>query len=171
MTIPEALLETFKRNARVNEYIFEHLTPEDLALSDGKGGGTVLQLLSHMASSRGGWLLNMGLSPEHATEIKSLAGDVNLWEWQARDLTEMRAMFAVSDRATLEAVEAHLHSGEPFGDPHGAKAFPSDPVYFLPYMIVHDSHHRGQIMALLRQSGRSQTQLDALEEQWDIWRD
>ena len=107
--------ETFDRNARVNEFLLDHLTIEDLSLSDGKGGDTVLQLLSHMASSRGGWLLEMGLSPEHAVELKKLAGNVSLWEWQASGPAEVRAMLAAGDRAVVNAVQTHVRAGAAAG--------------------------------------------------------
>lgn len=168
--IPDLLLESFRRNARVNGFLLDHLTTEDFSLSDGKGGDTVLQLLSHMASSRGGWLLEMGLSPEHAVELKKLAGHASLWEWQASDPAEVRAMLTAGDRAVVNAVQAHVRAGEPFADPYAATAFPSSPAHFLPYIVIHDSHHRGQIVALMRQSGRSKQQMDKLEELWDILR-
>lgn len=38
--------------------------------------------------------------------------------------------------------------------------------------IVHDAHHRGQIMALLRQSGRGAEERERLEQAtWPIWRE
>jgi uncharacterized damage-inducible protein DinB len=39
------------------------------------------------------------------------------------------------------------------------------------HCLVHDAHHRGQIMALLRQSGRSAEERALLEDAtWPIWR-
>lgn len=171
MTNLDLLLETFHRNARVNGFLLGHLTTEDFSLSDGKGGDTVLQLLSHMASSRGGWLLEMGLSPEHALELKKLAGHVSLWEWQASDPAEVQAMLAAGDRAVVNAVQTHVRAGEPFADPYAATAFPSNPAHFLLYIVIHDSHHRGQIMSLLRINGRSKEQMDELDAHWAIWRE
>ncbi|WP_278913495.1 DinB family protein [Deinococcus wulumuqiensis] len=170
MTLPDLLLETFDRNARGNDFLLDHLTDADLTLSDGRGGDTTLQLLSHMASARGGWLLDIGLSPEHASELQDLAGDVNLWEWQARGPAEVRAMLTAGDRAVLKAVQAHVQAGKPFADPYAATAFPSNPAQFLPYIVIHDSHHRGQIMALLRMNGRSKERMTALEELWTLLR-
>lgn len=168
--IPDLLLESFRRNARVNDFLLDELTDEELSFSDGQGGNTVLQLLSHMASARGGWLLEIGLSPEYALELQKLAGGVNLWEWQASGPAEVRAMFAAGDRAVLNAVQAHVQAGKPFADPYAATAFPSNPAHFLPYIVMHDSHHRGQIVALLRQSGRSKERMDKLEELWTLLR-
>lgn len=169
MTELEFLLEAMRRNARVNQYLLDHLTDADLALSDGKGGMTVAHMLSHMGVSRGGWLADM--SPDYFASSKALAGGTFIWAWHATDREAIRAMFRAGDEAAVQAVEAHLASGEPFADPHGVGTYPSSPAFFLLQNIVHDSHHRGQIFALLRQSGRSQEQLDRLEEHWDIWRE
>ena len=55
------LLESFKRNGRVNQALLDALTPADFALSDGRGGWTVWTVekhLRHMAGFRLGWLWN-----------------------------------------------------------------------------------------------------------------
>ena len=117
----------------------------------------------------GGWLADM--SPDYFASSKALAGGTFIWAWHTTDREAIRAMFRAGDEAAVQAVEAHLASGEPFADPHGVGTYPSSPAFFLLQNIVHDSHHRGQILALLRQSGRSQEQLDRLEEHWDIWRE
>lgn len=165
----DLLLESFKRNARVNELLLNALSDEDLALSDGKGGMTVAHMLSHMGASRGGWLVDM--SPEYAASTKSLIGGKSFWEWQTSDRAAINAMFKAGDEAAIQAVQAHLSSGQPFADPWNVGTYQSNPAHFLLQNIVHDSHHRGQIIALLRQSGYSKEQLDKLEELWDIWRE
>ncbi|WP_339093967.1 DinB family protein [Deinococcus sp. VB343] len=169
MTNLDLLLESFVRNARVNEFLLGHLTEADLPLSDGHGGMTVGQHLSHIASFRGGWLA--AISPEHAAATGALAGEKPIWEWQTDDLKALREMFTVGDRSALEAVMAHLQSGEPFADPWKEGAYGSNPAHFLQHTIVHDSHHRGQIMSLLRINGRSKEQMDELDAHWAIWRE
>lgn len=169
MTELGLLLEAFKRNARVNEFLLDHLTDEDLTLSDGQGGMTVAQMLSHMGVSRGGWLQEM--SPEHAASTKSLTNGMFIWGWQSEDRNAIKAMLSTGDQAALEAVKAHLQSGESFADPRQVGTFQSNPAHFLVLMLVHDSNHRGHIVALVRQSGASAERLDKFEEQWDIWRE
>ena len=169
MTNLDLLLESFQRNARVNNLLLSHLTEADLPLSDGRGGMTVGQHLSHIAGFRGSWLA--AISPEHAATTNALAGEKPIWEWQTDDLNALREMFAAGDKAALEAVEAHLHSGEPFADPWNEGTYQSHPAHFLQHTIVHDSHHRGQIMSLLRVNGRSKEQMDELDAHWAIWRE
>ena len=38
MTVLTLLLEAFRRNARVNDTLIAALTPEEFALTDGRGG-------------------------------------------------------------------------------------------------------------------------------------
>ena len=77
---------------------------------------------------------------------------------------------AAGDEAALAAVRAHLASGEPFADPWQEGAYRSSPAHFLQHTIVHDAHHRGQVMALLRLGGRTPDGMEALDEHWAIWR-
>lgn len=158
------LLESFKRNARVNQFLLGQLTPEDLALSDGRGGWTLGHHLEHLANFRLGWLSAM--SPAHAEGLSQLnSGD------EQRDLQGLGQALIAGDEAALTAVKAHLESGEPFADPWNEGTYASNPAHFLQHTIVHDSHHRGQIMALLRLNGHSKEQMDQLEEHWAIWRE
>jgi len=70
--VPDLMLEAFRRNARVNAALLSALTPDDYALSDGRGGWTVARHLSHIAAFRGGWLLN--ISPAHAEPLTGMTG-------------------------------------------------------------------------------------------------
>ena len=169
MTNLDLLLESFRRNARVTEFLLNSMSDEDLTFSDSKGGMTVAHMLSHMGTSRGGWLADM--SPEYAASTKALTDGKFIWEWQTTDRGAIKAMFKAGDEAAIQAVQAHLASGQPFADPRNMGTYQSNPAHFLLQNIVHDSHHRGQIIALLRQNGYSTEQLDKLEEHWDIWRE
>lgn len=169
MTELDLLLEAMRRNARANEFLIDELSDADLALSDGKGGMTVAQMLSHMGVSRGGWLQEM--SPEYAVTTKTLTDGQFIWGWQSDDRNAIKAMLKAGDQAAIQAVQAHLQRSEPFADPRGVGTFQANPAHFLVLMLVHDGNHRGQIVALMRQSGASPERLDKLEEQWDIWRE
>lgn len=173
MTELGLLLESFRRNGRVNDAVLAALTPADFGLSDGRGGWTVERHLRHMAGFRVGWLWN--LSREHADPLldhtqKDADGDPQ-WRWQNSPAAELGAAFTAGDEAAVTAVQAHLASGEPFADPWHEGSYRASPTHFLQHTIVHDSHHRGQIMALLRLGGRTKEEMDALDEHWAIWRE
>ncbi|MFC4452898.1 DinB family protein [Deinococcus sonorensis] len=160
--LPALLLESFNRNGRVNAALLDLLTPADLSLKDGPEGNGLGELLAHMAGFRRGWLVN--ISPAHAEHLSEIKDDA--------DLDTLRAAFAAGDAAALAAVQDAVQEGRAFADPWNEGAYASHPAHFLQHTIVHDSHHRGQIMTLLRQSGRSREQMDALEEaSWPIWRE
>jgi uncharacterized damage-inducible protein DinB len=167
--VPELLLESYARNGRVNAAVLDALTEADLDLSDGRGGWNVGQHLGHLARFRKGWLGN--LSPTHAEAVPQVtqSGEGGL-ELTTRDLQEIAAALGAGDAAARQAVEDALRDGRVFEDPWDQKEYQGHPAHFLQHIIVHDSHHRGQIMALLRLGGRSKEQLDALEETtWPIW--
>lgn len=173
MTDLTLLHGSFRRNARVNTVLLDALKPEDYALSDGQGGQTVAQILRHMAGFRVGWLWN--LSRVHAAPLldparKDADGDP-MWRWQESPPDKLAAAFVAGDEAALQAVQAALDGGRTFDDPYGEGAYLSNPAHFLQHTIVHDSHHRGQIMALLRRGGRTPEEMDALDDHWAIWRE
>ncbi|WP_407571095.1 DinB family protein [Deinococcus altitudinis] len=156
------LLESFSRNGRVNAAMLAALTPSDLALEDGPEGNSIGELLAHMAGFRRGWLEN--ISPPHAEGLSK----VN----DAADAQTLGAAFSAGDAAALKAVQDALAEGRAFADPWKEGVYASDPAHFLQHTIVHDSHHRGQIAALLRQSGWTKERLESLEEAtWPIWRE
>ena len=161
LTVPELLLESFARNGRVNAALLDALSAADLALEDSPEGNSVGELLAHMAGFRRGWLVN--ISPAYAEGLSKVADDA--------DLETLRATFASGDSAALKAVQAALQEGRVFEDPWKERAYQSNPAHFLQHTIVHDSHHRGQIATLLRQSGWTPERLEALEEAtWPVWR-
>ncbi|MFA5569556.1 MAG: DinB family protein [Trueperaceae bacterium] len=50
--------------------------------------------------------------------------------------------------------------------------YESHPAQLLQHCIVHDSHHRGHILALLRQAGRRADVREGLEgSTWSVWRE
>ena len=160
-SLPALLLESFARNGRVNAALLDALTPPDLALEDASKGNGVGELLTHMAGFRRGWLEN--ISPPHAEGLSKVEQDA--------DLDTLRSTFAAGDAAALKAVQDALSEGRAFDDPWKEGAYASNPAHFLQHTIVHDSHHRGQIATLLRQSGWTKEQLEALEEAtWPVWR-
>ncbi|UQN08639.1 DinB family protein [Deinococcus sp. QL22] len=166
LTLP---LETFRRNARVNAVLLTALTPTDFGLSDERGGWTVGKHLAHMAGFRADWLSN--ISPAHAEPLFRVVDDTFVWRWEGQDPADLGEAFALSDEAALRAVQGALEKNQPFADPWNESTYQSNPVHFLMHTVVHDSHHRGQIMALLRLGGHTPEQMDALDNHWAIWRE
>ncbi len=158
------LLESFSRNRHVNEVILDTMTEKDLTPGDGQGGWNIGQHLGHLAGFRYGWL-NF-ISPQHAKDIPSVAeGDAQAFHLTAQSLGELKRAFAAGDKAALEAVMSALDEDRLFEG-----AYKNHPAHFLQHIIVHDAHHRGQILSLLRRGGWTREQLDALDDAtWSIW--
>ena len=166
MSQPELalLLESFSRNGQVNDVILSTLTETDLALEDGQGGWNIGQHLGHLAEFRYGWL-NF-ISPQHAEAIPSVAeGDQQNFHLTTQNLDDIKQAFVAGDKAALEAVTRALNENRSFEG-----AYKSHPAHFLQHIIVHDSHHRGQVMSLLRRGGWTREQLGTLDDAtWTIW--
>ena len=164
MTDLTLIHESFRRNGRVNDVLLSALTNTDLDLSDGRGGWTLGQHLGHMANFRRDWLSI--ISPAHAEGLfVAVKGE------EIRDPQALAAAFQAGDEAALKAVQAALDEGRTFPDPWNEGTYQSNPAHFLQHTIVHDSHHRGQVMALLREGGRTKEEMDALDNHWAIWRE
>ncbi|MDV6373124.1 DinB family protein [Deinococcus arenicola] len=173
MTDLTLLHESFARNGRVNTFLLEALADAEFGLSDGQGGWTVEKHLRHMAGFRVGWLWN--LSRVHAGPLLDLTqkdedGDPQ-WRWHNCPPGELAEAFKAGDEAALKAVQAALTENRAFEDPWKEGAYASNPAHFLQHTIVHDSHHRGQVLALLRLGGRTPEDMDALDNHWAIWRE
>ncbi|AWN24542.1 damage-inducible protein DinB [Deinococcus irradiatisoli] len=169
--MPELIAESFARNGRVNVAVIAALSEADLDLEDGAGGWTLGKHLGHLADFRKSWLSN--ISPPHAEGLPEvLRGNWSNFELTTRDLGELAATFRAGDAAALQAVSDALREGRAFADPWNEGAYASSPVHFLQHILVHDAHHRGQIMALLRRGGRTPEQMNALDDAtWAIWRE
>ncbi|HZW99664.1 MAG TPA: DinB family protein [Trueperaceae bacterium] len=167
MSVPvelKLILEAFDRNARVNRATLGTLTMEDLNHSDGAGGFSVGQHLADIVDFRPGWLSRV--SPAHAEGIPDVTGDTPTW-LTVSSIEELQRAFDAGDAAVKEAVISAVNEGRSFEG-----AYPSHPAHFLQHTIVHDSHHRGQILALLRQAGRPAEVREELEgASWAIWRE
>ena len=168
MKLPRELtliLEAFERNARVNRAVLATLEMPMLDHVDGMGGFSIGQHLADIVSFRRSWLNTV--SPEHAERVPDPI-DMNAPTWlAAASIAELQAAFDAGDTAVRDAVLEAVTEGRRFGG-----AYASHPAQLIVHCIVHDAHHRGQIMALLRQSGRSVEERERLEEAtWPIWRE
>ena len=166
--LPAVLAESFARNGRVNAALLASLTEADLDLWDNAGGWTVGQHLGHLAGFRKGWLSE--ISPPHAEPLHyiiSISRATGAFVLSTHDLSEIAATFSAGDAAALSAVQQALAQGYSF-----AGTYESHPAHFLQHILVHDAHHRGQIMTLLRRGGRSKEQMDELDDvTWPVWRE
>lgn len=168
MEVPPELkivFESFDRNARVTRMLLDTLTMEDLNHSDGMGGFSVGQHLADIVEFRPGWLSRV--SPQHAAQVPNVIDDSSPTWLGVKSIAELQAAFDAGDAAVKAAVLEAVNEGRGFEG-----VYETHPAHFIQHCIVHDSHHRGQIAALLRQAGRPQQVRQKLEdESWAVWRE
>jgi uncharacterized damage-inducible protein DinB len=138
LAISTALLRSYAANARVNEYLVERLDP---AVWRAKPPAPKLRTIAALVAH----LHNCGLAYlRRATPKVSVPADLD--RHQATQKAAVRAL-AAKRRAWLAVLESALERGVRVG--HSKH----DPVDFMTYYMVHDAHHRGQIVMQARLLG------------------
>jgi uncharacterized damage-inducible protein DinB len=135
--LPQALLNAFDTNNRINQYLIENLPAEAWSAKapDGKGR-TIAAIVAHMHNVRVMWL--------KATK--------------AEDIPEQLDRGTVTPEHAIRALESsraalHRLCRRALETDGRIKGFRPDVAGFFGYLIAHDSHHRGQIAMLARQVG------------------
>jgi uncharacterized damage-inducible protein DinB len=133
------LLETWDVHNRVNLYLLDAVAPEHLEDVSASKGRSVGEQFAHMHNVRLMWLKQA--APELLGELKKVErGDGTGKETLRRALID-------SGQAINLLLRKSLESGGK------VKGFKPHAVAFLGYLISHESHHRGQVVLSLKQSG------------------
>ncbi len=158
-------LETMKlawtSNQNVNEALLDHLTDPAMMRAKTPGGGyTVAQHLAHMTECLKGW------ASEFDSSVSSLPDLYSNWSADApqdftaeTDLERVREVMAQTHQVVWASAEAATSTGTL---PHA-----SIPQYLM-HMMIHDAHHRGQVLLALKTNGFALPNDDAL---WSPLRD
>jgi len=145
----DPIIETWQIHNRINLYLLESITDEALVAQSASKGRTVGQQFAHIHSVRLMWLkvaapgLLEGL-PKIEKEGISRAG--------------LNEALRLSENAVSQLFESAAATGK-------IKGFKPHATAFLGYLISHESHHRGQIMLSLKQSGHMVDQ----KTQYGLW--
>lgn len=134
----EQLLETWAIHDRINRYLLDSLTPEQLMLKPEGKGRSVGEMFAHLHNVRLMWL--------KSANPALLEGLAKLEKQQATDA----ALIASSLEASAAALTTLLQEGFVSGR---IKGFKPHPIGFLGYLIAHESHHRGEIERVLGDLG------------------
>ena len=138
MSTTDALLKTYSASARVTQYLVERLHPSVWrAPSPLPKGRTVAALVAHLHNCALRYL------------ERTAPGVTVPAELDRHRVTQKQAARALGAkrRAVLAIVGAALEdNGKIVGSPHRA-------AEFLAYYMVHDAHHRGQIVQQARLLG------------------
>lgn len=136
----EQLIETFAINNRINLYLLSSLKDEHLKDTAGDKGRNAGEQFAHIHNVRLMWL--KASAPDLLKGLNKIEKEnpitVNLLE------KEIKASGAAIERLIEQS----------YKDNNGkVKGFKPHCAAFIGYLISHDSHHRGQIMLALKQSG------------------
>lgn len=136
--LTSALLHAFDTNEKVNQLLLDQLSPDVWHAEPPNGKGRdVCAIVAHIHNVRVMWL-------------KAAAKGSNIPAQLDRDnvtVTGAKKGLAQSHAALRSLIEAALKSDGRI------KGFRPDVASFIGYLIAHDSHHRGQISMLARQTG------------------
>lgn len=160
--LDDAVTAAWRRNWDVNAALLDRLEPEMLGARSPGGGPSVAQLLVHMVETTKFW--GDRLDPVGLAALPDLyhgepeSGEPGALEPET-DVARIRTVWGRVVEAALTAAIEH---------PEGAADSPhADGAAFLVHMMVHDAHHRGQILLALKVAGHALPDEEAL---WGPWR-
>ena len=159
--LSESVKKAWRDHTRVNGELLEHLEPEMLKAQTPGGGYSVAQHLAHLTASTKSW--GTYFDKAHLGELPDLfedgADDDDTEAFIVEtDLERVREVMSDTHRVVLEAAEKAQDKGDL---PHTSLDA------YLIHMMVHNAHHRGQIMLALKTSGYTLPGDDAI---WGPWR-
>ena len=156
----------WQTNLQVNLVLVDHLTPEMLQVHTPGGGYTVAQHLAHIVGSVKHWGTKLdnerlGGLPDLFTVCEYLTEDDPDALVPETDLERVRAVLLETAEAARDAAE-----GAPEGFTGELPHVSTDA--FLIHMLVHDAHHRGQLLLALKTSGYALPDEDLM---WVPWKE
>jgi uncharacterized damage-inducible protein DinB len=140
MATLDQILEAWRTNGRINELLIDAISEEGMGSTlSTRGGRSVARQFAHLHNIRF-WQL------EH--RASELCEGLHKFETQEEPSKERLKECLAASGACVERFFEQVTAGLP-----RRRAFKKGPVVHLAYFIAHESHHRGNILLTLKQSG------------------
>jgi len=152
----DGILAMWRRNNEILLYLLAQVPPRGMnALPVGSKGRDVTAQFAHLAKVRRGWVeyFTTGRYPRLPRYDKT----------KPPSKAALRTALVASGRD----VEQFLRRA--IDEDARPKMFGRDPLRWCAYLIAHDSHHRGQILLALKQSGVRLPTRITIEGVWGKW--
>lgn len=132
------LLEAWKMSQEVNDFLLRHIPPAGLKARAAPRTRNVAAQFAHMHDVRLRWLKHA--APASTAALRSFP----------RGAEPSAAALRSALQQSSRAMERYLAGCEETGK---VKHWNGSPATFLSYMVAHEAHHRGLVMATFRLSG------------------
>lgn len=142
MVISDAVEEAWQINEGMNQVLLEYLTPEMLTVRTPSGDWSVAGYLAHLAASKKWW--GSHIDEGQAGSLPNLYDETTGKIVSETNLARIKDVFEQTSKTILETVERAANRGK--------LPYPSTDVYLI-HQMVHDAHHRGQILLALKTAG------------------
>ena len=150
------VLATWKRHQQILLFLLQRIPEKHLgALPADSKGRDVARQFAHLNRNRLGWL-SFHKTGERPDLPKSSKGE-------RPKKKELRSALQASGRAVEELL------GKAMRKEARVRLFGKSPVRWMGYLVAHESHHRGQILLALKQSGCVLDEKVTVQGLWGKW--